>query len=184
MKTYSWADRFRYKFDNMMSRGPIALILWLFMASIVLILVVSLLAFVIRVAPEGGEPLSFAELMWMSLMRTLDAGTMGGDTGWGVRIFMFIITLGGVFVVSMLIGVLTTTIEGKIVDLRKGHSFVVENGHTVLEAARQRGEVAVGYRCYTERNNSEKAYGVVVNPVKSKLVSFTENDRIIVLAEN
>jgi hypothetical protein len=29
-------------------------------------------------------------------MRTLDAGSMGGDTGWGFRLVMLGVTIGGV----------------------------------------------------------------------------------------
>ena len=65
-------------------------------------------------------------------MRTLDAGTMGGDAGWGFRIVMLLVTIGGIFIVSTLIGVLTTGIEGKLDELRKGRSRVLENDHTVI----------------------------------------------------
>ncbi len=65
-------------------------------------------------------------------MRTLDAGTMGGDTGWGFRIIMFGVTIGGIFVISTLIGVLTAGVEGKLEELRKGRSYVIESGHTVI----------------------------------------------------
>ena len=58
----------------------------------------------------------------MSLMRTLDPGTMGGDTGWGFRIVMLGVTFGGIFVISTLIGVLTSGIEGQLDELRKGRS--------------------------------------------------------------
>ena len=71
-------------------------------------------------------------MAWMSLMRTLDAGTMGGDTGWSFRLAMLVITMGGIFVVSSLIGVLTSGIESKLDELRKGRSFVVEERHTVI----------------------------------------------------
>jgi voltage-gated potassium channel Kch len=66
-------------------------------------------------------------------MRTLDAGTMGGDEGsWTFLLSMFAITLGGVFVVSTLIGVLSAGVEGKLEELRKGRSMVLENDHTVI----------------------------------------------------
>ena len=65
-------------------------------------------------------------------MRTLDAGTMGGDTGWGFRIVMLVVTIGGIFVVSTLIGVLCSGIEGKLDELRKGRSQVLENDHTII----------------------------------------------------
>jgi voltage-gated potassium channel Kch len=65
-------------------------------------------------------------------MRTLDSGTMGGDAGWSFRIAMLLVTFGGIFVISTLIGVLTSGIEGKIETLRKGRSQVIEQGHTVI----------------------------------------------------
>ena len=55
--------------------------------------------------------------------------------------------------------------------------------YTVLEAARQRGETAIGYRTIADARNSEKGYGVVVNPLKTDSRAFAEGDRIIVLAE-
>ncbi len=84
-------------------------------------------------APEGStEGLSFIEAAWESLMRTFDAGTMGGDAGWGFRLVMLFVTIGGIFVVSTLIGVLTAGVEGKLEELRKGRSRVLENGHTLI----------------------------------------------------
>jgi hypothetical protein len=58
------------------------------------------------------------------------------------------------------------------------------NFYTVVEAARRRGEVAFGYRLKALSTDASQAYGVVVNPDKSNLITFTERDRIIVLAEN
>ena len=135
MRQITAKDRFRYFFDNTMSKGPIALILWLFVLSIILIAAVSAVVILTNIAPpsEDGAKLGFLQIAWMGLMRTLDAGTMGGDTGsWPFLISMFAITLGGVFVVSTLIGVLTSGIEQKVDELRKGRSFVVEQEHTLI----------------------------------------------------
>lgn len=132
MHKITFSDRLRYQFDNLMSKGTPALIGALFVATIIMIAVVSLIVVLLNISPEGGEPLNFIEAAWSSLMRTLDPGTMGGDEGWSFRIPMLVITLGGVFIVSMLIGVLTTGIESKLEDMRKGRSFVVEEGHTVI----------------------------------------------------
>ncbi len=57
------------------------------------------------------------------------------------------------------------------------------NFYTVVEAARQRGETALGYRLHAYANESTRAYGVSVNPDKSAAIAFAERDRIIVLAE-
>ena len=132
MRRASWKERFRYAFDNTFSRGPAALIAWLGLVSLGLILVAAAVVTLARLAPEGESGLAFPEALWMSLMRTLDPGTMGGDTGWGFRIVMLGVTFGGIFVISTLIGVLTSGIEGRLDEMRKGRSMVVEQGHTVI----------------------------------------------------
>ena len=47
-------------------------------------------------------------------MRTVDTGTVAGDTGWSFRLVGFAITLGGIFIVSALIGVLASGLEGRL----------------------------------------------------------------------
>lgn len=132
MYKVSLNDRVRYAFDNTMSKGTIALIGLLGGLSMLVVVVVALFVTVVGIKPEGAEPLSFPEAVWASLMRTLDSGTMGGDVGWSFRIAMLVVTFGGIFVISTLIGVLTSGIEGKIEALRKGRSHVIENGQIVI----------------------------------------------------
>ena len=57
------------------------------------------------------------------------------------------------------------------------------NFYTVTEAARRRGETAIGYRIMSESHDADKAYGVHTNPKKAELVSFSPEDKIIVIAE-
>jgi hypothetical protein len=58
------------------------------------------------------------------------------------------------------------------------------NFYTIVEAARRRGEVAMGYAQRREENlNPKNPSGVVVNPKKSEPVTYQPGDRIIVLAE-
>ena len=125
-------ERFQYWLDNQFSRGTGALILWLGILSLAVIVVAGGIIALLGIAPAGGERLSFLEAAWQSLMRTLDAGTMGGDEGLGFRIIMFLVTLGGIFVISTLIGVLTSAVEGKLEDLRKGRSRVLETNQIVI----------------------------------------------------
>jgi ion channel POLLUX/CASTOR len=129
---YPFRERARYWFDNTLSRGPIALIGWLALASVVVIAIAAIIVVIFGIAPAGENQPGFFEAAWMSLMRTLDAGTMGGDAGWGFRFVMFAVTLGGVFVISTLIGILTTGMENKVDELRKGRSKVLEANHTVI----------------------------------------------------
>ena len=81
---------------------------------------------------QDGERLPFAEATWESLMRTLDSGTMGSDMGTGYRVVMLFVTLGGIFIVSALIGVLSNGLEAQMDRLRKGRSQVLENNHTLI----------------------------------------------------
>jgi ion channel POLLUX/CASTOR len=130
MPEITFRDRLRYRFDNTMARGPAALIAWLGILTLLLILAASTLVLVTGMDPEHR---SFAQLVWGGLMRAMDAGTVGGDQGsWSFLFTMLGITLGGIFILSILIGVLTTGIEAKLDELRKGRSFVAETGHTVI----------------------------------------------------
>jgi hypothetical protein len=61
---------------------------------------------------------------------------------------------------------------------------VAVNFYTLVEAARRRGETAIGYRLIHEANDAEKAYGVHANPRKSESVVFSPEDKLIVVAEN
>jgi len=132
MSRYTLREKLRYSFDNTMSKGAAALVLWLGILSVILIAVMSLLMWGLGLVPEEMNA-NFFQVMWMSLMRTMDAGTMGGDEGsWAYLFAMFVVTLGGVFIISTLIGVLTSGIEGKLEELRKGRSKVIEHKHTVV----------------------------------------------------
>lgn len=135
MKTFTLRQRLRYAFDNTLSRGTPALIAWLAILTVVFLGVASILLILIGAAPreEGGAALSFPALMWHNLMRTLDAGTMGGDTGSVPYLLMMLaVTLGGVFIVGTLIGLISNGVGNQIEELRKGRSLVAETDHIVI----------------------------------------------------
>ena len=54
--------------------------------------------------------------------------------------------------------------------------------YTVTEAARRRGEVAIGYRRQDWAHDPEQRFGVVLNPHKAKRFTLGEADRVIVLS--
>jgi hypothetical protein len=57
------------------------------------------------------------------------------------------------------------------------------NFYTAVEAAKRRGETAIGYRIMSESHDAEKAYGVHTNPKKSEKVLFKPEDKLIVISE-
>jgi voltage-gated potassium channel Kch len=135
MRQFTLRQRLRYAFDNTLSRGTPALIAWLAIVSVAFIAVAAILLVVTGAAPkaENGGSLSFPELMWHNLMRTLDAGTMGGDAGSAVYLLiMLCVTLGGVFIVGTLIGLISNGVGNQIDELRKGRSMVAEKDHIVI----------------------------------------------------
>ncbi len=129
---YTWREKLRYAFDNYMARGTKALIGGLAILSIIAIAIVAAVVSLTQMPVNDGGPVSFFEAAWLGMMRTLDAGTMGGDTGIAFRGAMFAITLVGIFVISSLIGVLTSGVDSKMDELRKGRSKVIEHDHTVI----------------------------------------------------
>ena len=129
----SFKQKVSYMFDNIMAAGTPAMIGMLALLSLVVVFVAAAIISLFSINQPGEEgALSFGEAAWMSLMRTLDAGTMGGDAGFGFRLVMLLVTVGGIFVVSSLIGVLSAGVESKLEELRKGRSIVLENNHTVI----------------------------------------------------
>ncbi len=130
MQKVTFRQRFQYWFDNYMSRGTPALLGGLFVLAALIIIVVAALVQFTGNAPEGT---SFLGVAWMGLLRTLDSGTMGGDTGTPFfLLMMLVVTFGGVFVVSALIGIINNGLEDKLDELRKGRSLILESEHTVV----------------------------------------------------
>jgi ion channel POLLUX/CASTOR len=132
MKLNFSPDRLRYAFDNFMAKGTIALIGGLGAVSFVFISVMAFVVTVFGIHPKEGDRLDFVEALWANLMRTIDSGTVSGDTGWEFRLLMLLVTLGGIFVFSILIGLLSSGIESKLEELRKGRSRVIETDHIVI----------------------------------------------------
>jgi len=83
--------------------------------------------------------------------------------------------------------------EGSEIYLKPASDFVKLNTevnfYTVTQSAASRGEIAIGYKIEAlsdelSEDNPEKGRGVIIDPPKSNTVTFTEQDRIIVLAEH
>lgn len=53
---------------------------------------------------------------------------------------------------------------------------------TILEATRRRQEIAIGYRIAADADNSEKNFGVLLNPDKQDKVVLRAGDRVVVVA--
>lgn len=128
MKNRSLRERISYWFDCMMSKGPIAMSLLLLAITTVIVGVIGIVANF--VSDDGGVLYQ----LWSSLMYTLDAGNLAGvpTDNTIYLMLMFLATLCGLFLTSILIGIIATGVEDKLSNLRKGTSVVQEDDHTVI----------------------------------------------------
>jgi voltage-gated potassium channel Kch len=125
----SISSRIKYSFDKTLSKGPLSMGLWLALATFLLVLVVSLVVYITRIDPALGLPAIF----WTMLLQALAPNPVDVNAGpWRFLMAMLVITLGGIFMVSIFIGVVTSSLENKIESLRRGRSKVIEKDHTVI----------------------------------------------------
>jgi voltage-gated potassium channel Kch len=120
--------RLRYAFDNSMARGLRALVLLLVAAVAAMSLVSAALVLILGVGPTH-NPITAA---YRALMHMIDTGNQANDVGTTYSVIDLGVTLFGILVVSAFIGVLVTTIEARLSQLRKGRSVVLEDDHTLI----------------------------------------------------
>lgn len=88
-------EQFKYRFDNLMSKGMLGKIFLLGLLSIAFLFIVFVLTRIfVRTPMDPGEQL------WVTLMRTFDPGNLNGDEEIYSRVFVFFMllaTLYGIF---------------------------------------------------------------------------------------
>ena len=167
----------RYRLDNIVSAGTIALVAWLGVLTVALILVAGFVLAVFDIATGSTEHPSLIEGAWLSLLRTLDPGTMGGDLGWPFRIVSLVVTLGGIFIVSVLIGLVTTGIDRKLEDLRKGKTLVLETGHTLILGWSPKIDGLIAELAIANENQASSS--IVIMAAKDKVEMEDEIRRVV-----
>jgi len=131
----SWRDKLRYWFENTLSKGTVAIIGWLALVSLALVALAGLILAAMHIGADPDDrahEYGFFEGMWQSMLRTLDPGVVAGDSGWQLRLLMLIVTVGGIFIVSILIGTITSGLEARLTEMRKGRSRVIEQRFTLI----------------------------------------------------
>ncbi|GAA2122015.1 CASTOR/POLLUX-related putative ion channel [Glycomyces algeriensis] len=162
MSDPTFKQRARYWFDNTMSKGTKALIGWLTVITLALTAIGALFLVVVNDA-DG-----FVGTLWKSFIHILDAGTITGDDAGGpAMVVMFITTIGGLVILSSLVGVLTTGLDAKLEELRKGRSLVVEKDHTVVLGWSDQVFIVISE--LVEANESEKRAVIAILADRDKV---------------
>jgi Trk K+ transport system NAD-binding subunit len=121
-------SKLKYRFDKLMSKGTIVLILLLFGITLAFVLLAGFIAML-----TDGTERSFLHSVWVNFMYTLDAGNLSGaDGNEMVLVVALLVTFCGLFFTSVLIGIISSGIENKMSELQRGKSTVFELDHIVI----------------------------------------------------
>ncbi|WP_030712526.1 CASTOR/POLLUX-related putative ion channel [Streptomyces sp. NRRL F-2580] len=127
--TKSLRLRLRYRFDHLVAGGTAALIGWLALACLAVVIPAS----TVLVWADRGAPSTLSgrlTAVWVSVGQTLK---IGGAVGSPVYVLASVtLALVALLFVSTLVSLITTGINRRIMALRRGHSTVLEAGHTVV----------------------------------------------------
>ena len=116
----------QYKFDTLMSKGVISLISGLFFISVIFVFIIAIIGALLGINNSEAITTSFWDLVWFTVLHSLDGGVISSNKGnWMFMTLMFIATLGGMVLISILIGVLNSGIAKQLENLRKGRSLVI-----------------------------------------------------------
>jgi hypothetical protein len=163
----TFRQRARYWFDNTMSKGTKALIGWLTAITLVLTAVCAVLVLLLAGDSEGGAA-GIGKVLWTSFLHVLDPGNISGDEDTlSYMVIMFATTVGGIVIISSLVGILTTGLDAKLEDLRKGRSLVVEKDHTVVLGWSDQVFIVISE--LVEANESEKDACIVILADRDKV---------------
>lgn len=162
-------ERLRYWFDNVMARGTIAVMGLLGVATLVFIAFIALVVILFGLVPAGDDNFTYFEALWGNLMRTLDPGTMGADSGWGFRAAMLVVTIGGLIMVASLIGIISSAFDRKVEELRKGRSRVLETDHTLILGWSQKVLPIVSEICIANESRTRPAIVILADRDKVEM---------------
>lgn len=130
-KNLTWKERWKYRFDEQMSKGSLGLIKLLAVSTAV---VTVLVAVILHIAGHFfGEKDSFASELWNTLATITNKWLPFYGDGWrGYRLMMTVAAIFGLLITSILIGIISSAIDAKIASLKKGNLAVMEEDHVVV----------------------------------------------------
>ena len=126
---FTLSNRFKYWFDNRMATGSLGFIRVLIAASVIVAVVIAGLIILCGFSEEGEN----ASVFWDSIATLINAWMPYYEDGTpGYLILMSVVAIAGVLFTSVLIGIITSAIEEKISNLKRGNSLVLESNHIVV----------------------------------------------------
>ncbi len=165
----SVGQRVRYRFDNTIARGTLPVIGYLAVLTIGLVLFAAFVLAITGTAINEDKHPGLGEAFWQSLLRILDPGTFSGDNGWFLRVVMLVVTLIGISIAAVLIGLIASGIEQRIEMMRRGRSAVIERDHTLILGFSPRIFTVVAELCVANENRKRPAIVVLADRDKQEM---------------
>ena len=126
----------KYKFDQSLEKSFLNLALFLFIVSLIGIVIFSLifyLLFLIGIISVDG---AFGKFFWQTFTYFIDVGTISGES-YGENtsadaIYKILITIFGIIIFSSFIGIISQALSNRIEELREGKGYISEKNHTII----------------------------------------------------
>lgn len=126
----------RYKFDTFMGKGGISIFLSLLLVFLGIFIIIALLrGLLVWFTPlEMQHDLGFFGNCYITFLELTDPGNMAQDINSSIwyKVTAVIAGMAGVIMLSSLIAFITTALDQKLNELKRGHSKVIEKDHTLI----------------------------------------------------
>ncbi|MEX2214338.1 MAG: hypothetical protein WD768_09440, partial [Phycisphaeraceae bacterium] len=137
MSNPSFRQKMRYRFDNFMARGGRSIFISLMVTFLVLFVSIAIvrgIIFMFMGAANQERNVDFFGQLYIIWLAMTDPGNMNQDVTSATiyKIPAILAGLSGVIILSALIAFITTALNTKLSQLKKGHSKVIEEGHTLI----------------------------------------------------
>jgi hypothetical protein len=117
-------------------------------------------------------------MIWFSIARTLDPGNLEVDPINFFGFAMLLMSIAGILVISMLIGVINQALSERVTRLRKGRSEVIENNHIVILGWNELIFLIISELIQNHRKKSPLVIAIMANKDKVEMEDII-NQRII-----
>lgn len=153
--------KIKYSLDKLISQNPNRLLL---IVSVLSLLILSIIASLITLF--NPKTSNFFENFGELINITLDP-SIKIDNNYFVTFLYVLVALLGLLLFSVLIGMLTSIIESRIIELKRGRSPIIESNHTIFLG--WSNKIFTAIRELSEANSSMKSSSIVVMSIRDKV---------------
>jgi hypothetical protein len=162
-----WRHKLKYRFDSFMAKGGASIFKALLLVFLVAFLMIASFRGILYLINPGAAQ-QYGDLdvlgnVYITFLQLTDPGNMAQDilsSSW-YKLFAVMAGLSGVVMLSALIAFITTALDQKISELKRGRSKVIEKGHTLILGWNEQRIIEI-LRELIIANESEKDACVVI----------------------